>query len=71
MLVALVLVGVDGGRLDGAVGAQVAVLVDLERAVELAELAADRRYAHVLDGEADLRVRLVDRPGAGRDPPSR
>src|SRR5690606_3982229 len=60
--------GVDRLRLDGAVGARVSECVpDLERALELAELAAHRGYAHVLDGEADLGVGRVDRPGPAGD----
>src|SRR5664279_143944 len=68
MLVALGLVGVDRLGLDGPVrlgGRE--VRADLQRSLELGELAAHGGDAHVLDGEADLGVPRVDGPGAGRD----
>ena len=68
VLVACGLVRVDRGDLDGAVGPGGGqVLADLQRAGEVCELAADVGDAHVLDGEADLRVRRIDVPGAGGD----
>ena len=68
VIVALRLVGVDRLGLDRAVDLGAGqVLADLERALELGELTADGGDAHVLDGEADLRVRRVDAPRAGGD----
>src|SRR5581483_3767216 len=68
VIVALGLVGVDRLGLDRAVdlgGRE--VFADLEGAREVGELAAYGGDAHVLDAEADRRVRAVDGPGAGRD----
>ena len=66
MRVALVLVGVDRGDLDGAARLGGAVLADLEAALVLVEGAANRGDAEVLGGELDVGVGWVDGPGAGR-----
>ena len=60
----------DGDRvgLDAAREAQRAVLVGGQRRVVVLEAAAEGRDDHVLDGEADGRVDVVDGPGgAGGD----
>ena len=68
VLVATGVARVDGARLGRAVCASRGeVRADLERALELLELAPNRCDAEVLHGEADGRVRSVDGPGAVRD----
>ncbi len=51
--------------LDRALQPRLAILADGERAVVVVELRAEGGDDHVLDGEADVRVHLVDRPVAG------
>src|SRR5437763_7590459 len=67
MLIALWLIGIERVDADPPVrprGRQ--ILANLDEPVELGEDAADGGETHVLDGEADVGMRRIDRPGAGR-----
>ena len=68
MRVALGLVGVDRGGLDRAVGLGGGQFAgDLQRALELRELAAHGGNARVVDGKPGLGVGLVNDPDAAGD----
>src|SRR4051794_9444064 len=68
VLVALRLAGVDRRDLDRPVRPAVGdLLLHVEGALELAELAAHVGDPHVLDRELDARVRRIDGPRSGVD----
>src|SRR6478672_9703309 len=68
MVVAAGLVGVDRSRLHRARRLRLVVVGRrVDRAGELAEVAAHGRDHHVLDPELDRGVRRIDCPGTGRN----
>ena len=67
MAVSALLARVDGGDFHGAVNLGFGdVVADLERALEVGELATHGGDTHVLDGEASRGVLGIDGPRAGR-----